>query len=488
MPFGSVASASAKRPHRGLRVAGLVLGVVAAVVAVVYCAGCIFFYNRFWPNTTIGGADVSMMGPSQAAAAIDEATRVQQVGVSGQGVSFVLTGESAGLRIDAAEAVDAALATERSWQWPAQILQSHDDSDVLSASFDEGVLRPAVESQLAAHNSVASGPVDAFLYFDAGSGTYQVNPGSTGTLLDVDSVMHAVEDAVAAGHGTVALTSASLVQQSKTASDEGLLASRDAANTYLSCNLDLLVGGVTVASVNPATVRDWICFGEDSSVWLDEGALSAWVDALEATIDSAYTTRTYTRPHDGKVVTVNGGAYGWISNGDELDQLVRDAVYGGYTGAQDVPLKQSAETFNPGGRDWGNKYVDVDLTEQRAYFYDEWGSMIVETPIISGSVAVPDRATPEGVYYITNKALDQTLVGLPDPNNNNEPLYRTPVDYWMPFVGNMVGLHDASWQSYWGPEVYKTLDGSHGCVNLPPDIAEWCYGWIDVGTPVITHY
>ena len=58
----------------------------------------------------------------------------------------------------------------------------------------------------------------------------------------------------------------------------------------------------------------------------------------------------------------------------------------------------------------------------------------------------------------------------------------------MPFVGNMVGLHDASWQSYWGPEVYKTLDGSHGCVNLPPDIAEWCYGWIDVGTPVITHY
>ena len=114
--------------------------------------------------------------------------------------------------------------------------------------------------------------------------------------------------------------------------------------------------------------------------------------------------------------------------------------------------------------------------------------MIVETPIISGSVAVPDRATPEGVYYITNKALDQTLVGLPDPNNNNEPLYRTPVDYWMPFVGNMVGLHDASWQSYWGPEVYKTLDGSHGCVNLPPDIAEWCYGWIDVGTPVITHY
>ena len=63
---------------------GIFTPTEAAVVAVVYCAGCIFFYNRFWPNTTIGGADVSMMGPSQAAAAIDEATRVQQVGVSGR--------------------------------------------------------------------------------------------------------------------------------------------------------------------------------------------------------------------------------------------------------------------------------------------------------------------------------------------------------------------------------------------------------------------
>lgn len=488
MPFGSSSAANGKRSHRGLRIATLVLGAVVAVLAVVYCAGCIFFYNRFWPNTVIGSANVSLMDAKHAATTLDEATRVQKVGVSGQGVSFVLTGESAGLRIDAREAVDAALAKEQSWQWPVQVLRSHDDSDVLSASFDEGVLRPAIDSQLAAHNSVATGPVDAFLYFDEGSGTYQVNPGSVGTLLDVDSVMHAVEDAVAAGRNSVSLTSSSLVQQDKTASDEGLVASRDAANTYLACNLDLLVGDVTVASVNPATVRDWIRFGEDSSVWLDEAALSAWVDSVEASIDSAYTTRTYTRPHDGKVVTVNGGTYGWISDGELLDQLVRDAVYGGLTGAQDVPLKQAAEVYNPGGRDWGNKYVDVDLTEQRAYFYDEWGDMIVETPIISGSVAVPGRNTPEGVYAITNKMLEQTLVGLPDPNNDNKPLYETLVHFWMPFIGNMVGLHDAYWQSYWGPEVYKTYDGSHGCINLPPDIAEWCYGWIDVGTPVITHY
>jgi lipoprotein-anchoring transpeptidase ErfK/SrfK len=25
---------------------------------------------------------------------------------------------------------------------------------------------------------------------------------------------------------------------------------------------------------------------------------------------------------------------------------------------------------------------------------------------------------------------------------------------------------------------------SHGCVNLPLDVAEWLYGWAPVGTPV----
>lgn len=476
--------------RRGAHVAAIVAGAVAAVLAVVYCAGCIFFFDRFWPNTNMGGANVSLMGEAQAAQAVDEATRVQQVVVSGQGVSFALTGEAAGLKVDAQAAVSTALAGEDFWKWPVKVFGSHNSTDALSASFDESVLRGVLEGQLAAHNSVASDPTDAFLYFDAISGAFQVNPGSVGTKLDVDSVMRTVEEAVASGFSNATLTSASLVQQAVTATDERLLASRDSANALLGCAADLMVGGTTVATVNAQVVSDWIRFGDDGSAWIDEDALSAWSSAIEAAIDSSDndTVRTYTRPHDGKVVTVTGGTYGWISDGAALVQMVRDIVYGRLTGQYEVPLKQSADVFSPGGREWGNKYVDVDLTEQRAYFYDVDGSMIVETPIISGSTAVAGRATPEGAYYITNKAVEQTLKGLPDPNNNGLPLYETLVHYWMPFIGNMVGLHDAYWQSYWGPEVYTTLDGSHGCINLPPDIAEWCYGWIEIGTPVITHY
>ncbi|MEE1273363.1 MAG: L,D-transpeptidase, partial [Olegusella sp.] len=61
------------------------------------------------------------------------------------------------------------------------------------------------------------------------------------------------------------------------------------------------------------------------------------------------------------------------------------------------------------------------------------------------------------------------------------------VTYWMPFIGNDVGLHDASWRSQFGGSIYQ-YNGSHGCVNLPTDKAAQLYGLTRVGDKVIVHW
>lgn len=469
----------------------LIAGCIVVALAVVYCVGCIFFYQRFWPNTVIGDANVSLMGASSARSALEQASQERTVTVSGQGVNFSLNGASAGLELNVDTAVSTALAKNASWQWPVQIFKSHDDSDVLSASFDTELLHSAIEGQLGAYNSIATDPTDAFLFFDEATGTYQINPGSMGTKLDVDSVMNAIMESLAGKQQFAPLTSEHLVQQGVRADDERLVNAMNAANSYLGCNLELTVAATPVAWVNAATVKDWIVIDGDLNVWLDEAKLDAWVDALEAQVDTGEQpgyVRTYIRPGDGKEVTVTGGSYGWISDGEALAQLTRDTVYNKTVGTQEIPWKQTADRYNPGGADWGNRYVDVDLTEQWIRFYDEWGEIVMQAPIISGSSAFgTSRTTPQGAYYITNKALNQTLVGLTDPATG-EPLYRTPVTYWMPFIGNMIGLHDADWQYVWEDWVYTTADGSHGCINLQPSVAAWCWDWITIGTPVITHY
>ncbi len=68
----------------------------------------------------------------------------------------------------------------------------------------------------------------------------------------------------------------------------------------------------------------------------------------------------------------------------------------------------------------------------------------------------------------------------------NGETYSTPVNFWMPFNNN-VGMHDATWRSEFGRNIYMT-NGSHGCVNLPYAVAQEIYGMVEKNTPVICYH
>jgi lipoprotein-anchoring transpeptidase ErfK/SrfK len=81
-----------------------------------------------------------------------------------------------------------------------------------------------------------------------------------------------------------------------------------------------------------------------------------------------------------------------------------------------------------------------------------------------------------GTFLLNYKQKDVTLTG---------PGYEAGVTYWMPFYGN-IGLHDASWRSSFGGQIYKTR-GSHGCVNAPKYLAKIIFEYIEEGTPIICY-
>ena len=88
------------------------------------------------------------------------------------------------------------------------------------------------------------------------------------------------------------------------------------------------------------------------------------------------------------------------------------------------------------------------------------------------------RETYRGAWPIAYKASPYNLTSA-------EYGYNVKVNYWMPFVYGQ-GLHDASWQSSFGGNRYKT-NGSHGCINLPKDQAKLIYETIDAGYPIIIY-
>ena len=119
-------------------------------------------------------------------------------------------------------------------------------------------------------------------------------------------------------------------------------------------------------------------------------------------------------------------------------------------------------------------YVDVDIDNQTMNFYVD-GVSVLSSAVVTGNTQ-NGNGTPRGVFFIDSKVPGKYLVG---------PTWNVWVNRWMRFTG-AVGLHDASWRSEFGGDIY-TYNGSHGCVNLPSDVANTLYDMVSVGTMVIVH-
>ena len=119
-------------------------------------------------------------------------------------------------------------------------------------------------------------------------------------------------------------------------------------------------------------------------------------------------------------------------------------------------------------------YIDVDIPNQLLIYYQQSEPVLV-SEIVTGNES-KGNGTPTGVYYIDTKIPGKYLVG---------PDWNVWVDRWMKFTG-AVGIHDASWRSKFGGNIYQ-YNGSHGCVNIPHDVALSLYDMVDIGTMVVVH-
>lgn len=118
-------------------------------------------------------------------------------------------------------------------------------------------------------------------------------------------------------------------------------------------------------------------------------------------------------------------------------------------------------------------YIEVDISDQNIK-YHVGEDIILDSDVVTGKQNVSD--TRIGMFEIYSRETSRKLNGVG---------YSTYVDYWMPFDGG-IGLHDASWRSEFGGDIY-IYSGSHGCVNLPFEIAKTIYENSKVGTKVLVH-
>jgi hypothetical protein len=163
-------------------------------------------------------------------------------------------------------------------------------------------------------------------------------------------------------------------------------------------------------------------------------------------------------------------------HGDEvlLSALGRKAAATARASTAPVPQRADAPAYHP-DLFTGLRWIEVNLTEQRLTAWE--GDMSVVTTLIrSGKEG---WRTPTGTFRTFRKVEmeDMTLLDPSDP----EYYYTPNVPWIMYFLDGGFALHGAVWDDMWG------VPTSHGCVNIPVDIAAYLYDWAPLGTLVWIH-
>ena len=115
-------------------------------------------------------------------------------------------------------------------------------------------------------------------------------------------------------------------------------------------------------------------------------------------------------------------------------------------------------------------FAVVDTSSQTLTLYRN-NEVLLQFDVVTGKDTSP---TDFGLHDIDAKATDAWLTGAD---------YSVHVNYWMPFNGGE-GLHDAEWRDAFGGSIYHE-NGSHGCVNMPPEVTPAVYEALSVGDKVL---
>jgi hypothetical protein len=440
------------------------------------------------PDWTVDEDTFADFVKSESFSTARRSTRQAGVVYDEASAAYVASGYDAGNEIDdtklqsvVKEAIDQQLGSSVEEKTGSVTSGSAEGSDaVVSASGDETSGSSDETSGTTDETSGSSEATSDTAAVTSGSAAVSSGSDEGGAATAPSEVQ--VEDK----NGAIEITIPSSVyivaaEEDSSLTEEELQNEAEMMNKYAGAKINYTFGSETV-TLDFDTISQWISYS-DGQLTFDDAAMKQYISEMADKYNTRSRTRTFTTTA-GTQITFDGSdnEYGYrIDQDAELTQMKADIESG-----QEVtrePCYVSKNSYgNPlylkrnGTDDLAGTYVEVDLTKQHLWFYKD-GQLIVESDIVSG-LPTSERETKTGVFPLAYKKSPANLSS--DVNG-----YSVDVSYWMPFFEGQ-GLHDATWRSSFGGSIYKT-DGSHGCVNLPKDVAATIYNNIDAGTAIVIY-
>ena len=208
-------------------------------------------------------------------------------------------------------------------------------------------------------------------------------------------------------------------------------------------------------------------FVDNYRLKLPENYIEDFVSELHSRFDTTTDSYTFTTPDGETSKTVPYKTFGLTLKDSDEVEAINEALDSKSSVTMRIPSMSGYE-------DIGDDKILISIDDQHIWVYFD-GELWNESDVVTGRQNVHD--TPTGVFYITECINGKYLRGAD---------YKTWVNKWMRLTNSGIGLHDATWRSSFGGNIY-TYNGSHGCINLPKKFAYDLYEHAYVGLPVIIY-
>lgn len=462
---------------RTTKIVLMVFGIVVLLMAAIYLGIGVYFSERFFPGSVVNGFDVS--GKNVEEVEIMIANDVQDYTltvVEKDDKTETLHGADMLFEYVSDGAAQDLKNTQNSFLWLKAYFQPQEYTMSTPTTYDKERLKEAMKALEAFDETKIVEPQDA--YIEESDEGYKMVPEVEGNRLKEDQVFELLCQAVDSGASEVNLVENDCYKKpGKTTKNKKLNKKLTVLQKYWDLKVTYVIGDKEEV-LEYSVFRDWMTLSAKNEASFSWNHIADWIAALADKYDTFGEKQTF-ETSLGEIVKVKSKTYGWKLDEETEAAWLLETLQTGNSETREPVWLESALARGE-NNDIGDTYIEIDITNQRMWFYKD-GELMVDTPVVTGD-STKKYDTPVGIYCIYNKEEMAILRGADNLTGDD---YNTPVDFWIPFNGG-VGIHDAKWRGTFGGSQYKG-NGSHGCVNTPWDKAKIIFEHTSVGTPVVVY-
>jgi lipoprotein-anchoring transpeptidase ErfK/SrfK len=451
----------------------IIIGIIISIsiLLIIYLSTSLYFMKRFYFGTMINGVSVTGKTTEDIEADILAESEAYILKLKQRGnVEENIKGSDIEYKYNLENKIEDLKDNQSAFGWIYGVFNTSDYKLEKEVSYNDELLKKKFLNLNCFKDDNIIKPESAKIEYE--NNEYVIKEEIEGNKVNKDILYKKVKEALNNKVDEISLEEIKCYEKPNyTANSKEVVKAKNTLDKYIGSVITHTFGDKKEV-LNRDSIHNWLHIDENFKVSIDEEKAREYVNSLSIKYDTYGATRNF-KTSLGTTVNVSGGDYGWLINYSEETEALINAIKDGKKEERKPIYAQTAVAY--GANDFGNTYVEINLTTQHIWFYND-GVLITEGPMVSGN-ADSQHATPAGIYSLTYKEKNAVLRG---------ENYAAPVSYWMPFNGD-IGIHDATWRSKFGGEIYLT-DGSHGCINTPYSVASKIFEYITQGAPVICYF